>query len=40
MSKKEETCFDNMMMATFRNTVVFWSMGGGGCGKVRDTISG
>ena len=38
MSKKEETCFDNMMMTTFRNTVVLWSMGG--YGKVRDTISG
>ena len=38
MRTKGETCFDNMAMMMFRNTIVFRSVGL--CGKVRDTISG
>ena len=38
MSEKEETCFDNMTMMMFRNTIVFKSVGW--CGKMRDAISG
>ena len=38
MSEKEETCFDNITMMTFRNTIVFRSVGW--CGKMRDAISG